>query len=431
MDHGLNLPRASHSHELTLQFVRPDVFCSICQAAAIAGVTISDEYVYRGGALTPLLGQLLKAGGSWRPLAGPIEWIAEIVALPPDEDAVVLSAHPDVDLGTAELPVRAYHAHGALLLTLGDVQIVAVGGDVKDGRLRRQAGAAFFGPSREVVGWFLRELARSLPLPRLHIWGGTLKDATPGTVPEDQVVLPGDAKVDLLAWLDRFWRLRAMALDHRLPLRRGLLLAGPPGTGKTHLIRHVLTRYPDAPAHLFIAARRGSNDDPFGELLRALRREERGAIVILEDIDRLTDSGAVTKEYLLNALDGFVEIPVPLLWIATTNDPTMLEKNLLQRPGRFDRVIVFDLPGREERRALVQQHSGQPLDLCTLDRLAASAEGLTGAHIREACAAATLAWLDKASEYVQALEAEIASLRQQHAAAERMHRGLAAGVGFH
>ena len=65
-------------------------------------------------------------------------------------------------------------------------------------------------------------------------------------------MLPGDLKTSVISYVDRFWKLRDRAAALGMTGRRGLLLVGPPGCGKTLLVRHLLTRFSDARAHLFL-----------------------------------------------------------------------------------------------------------------------------------------------------------------------------------
>ncbi len=73
---------------------------------------------------------------------------------------------------------------------------------------------------------------------------------------------------------------------------------------------------------------------------------------------------------------------------------------------------------------LLQRLTGQPLNAVALEHLVAASDGLSGAHLREACAAATLAWLDEGSDFPSALEQELRYLRNQHTAADRLEREL-------
>lgn len=153
-------------------------------------------------------------------------------------------------------------------------------------------------------------------------------------------------------------------------------------------------------------------------------RERNGAIVILEDLDHLSSSNATTREFLLNCLDGLLEIKVPILWIATSNNPALLEENLLNRPGRFDRVIVFPLPGPEEREAMIRRYSKLQIDKVALSSAVSQSGGLTGAHLREAATSAMLESLDSGEAYGPTLIHAIQVLKGQHASARNLQRGL-------
>ena len=413
--------------------LHPTVYHDIAELGRAAGVEVGPECIFEESALSDFLAALVRLGGSWSPASEMVEWYSTAHFLP-SATADLEPLGPDFNLAEAGVPRCLFHGNGVLLLRLGDEAVLVAGVWPRGGPGRMAVGAmVFFGRSRSALADFLRRVWSARPVSRIRVWGCPLRQATPPAVAEEEVVLATPLKAELLGWLDRFWLLRDRAREHRLPLRRGLLLVGAPGTGKTHFVRHLLTRYPDAPAHLFIAARQGMREDPFGDMLSAVRACDHGAIVILEDIDRMAESGMVTKEFLLNCLDGFLELPVPLLWVATSNDPTILDRSLLQRPGRFDRTVVFQLPGAEERRKLISRFSTLSLEPGLLLKAVAASDGLTGAHLREACASAILASLDAEETYGEVLHREIESLRRQHEQARELERGeMARGtVGYH
>ena len=134
---------------------------------------------------------------------------------------------------------------------------------------------------------------------------------------------------------------------------------------------------------------------------------------MLEDLDRICESGTVTPEFLLNVLDGLFQPQVPVLWLATSNDPTGLAENILDRPGRFDRIFVFPMPALEERARLVARYSPWPVDNSTIEHIARRSHGLTGAHLKEVCYAAALASAQQPARYGSALKVELGRVTQQ------------------
>ncbi len=175
-----------------------------------------------------------------------------------------------------------------------------------------------------------------------------------------------------------------------------------------------------------------SAETTFEHMLTAIALDGRPAIVVIEDIDRLFRKGGMTPQVFLNAVDGLFQADQPVLWIATSNDPTDLAPNILDRPGRFDRIFVFELPGVKERLALLKRFSAWPVDPDALDRVARDADGLSGAHIKELCVSAALAAAEAPETYAAALESELRRVKEQHEQAERYDFALTASrpAGF-
>jgi SpoVK/Ycf46/Vps4 family AAA+-type ATPase len=107
----------------------------------------------------------------------------------------------------------------------------------------------------------------------------------------------------------------------------------------------------------------------------------------------------------------------PVLWIATSNNPRRFEANLLDRPGRFDRVFVFPMPGTAEREALFRRYCAWPLDAEAPAALAEDSAGLSGAHIREVCYAAALEIAERPTEFAAELRRQLEEVKGQHAKA--------------
>ena len=179
---------------------------------------------------------------------------------------------------------------------------------------------------------------------------------------------------------------------------RGILLAGPPGCGKTLLAKAVAGEAgvpffaisaseflellvgvgPSRVRDLFQQARAAAPSIIFVDELDAIGRSRSGGT-------SLNPEGESTLNELLVQLDGFDAGASRVVLMAATNRPEILDQALIRR-GRFDRQIVIDAPDVAGRLAIARVHArGKPLasDL-DLERFARRAVGLTGADIAAA-----------------------------------------------
>ena len=149
----------------------------------------------------------------------------------------------------------------------------------------------------------------------------------------------------------------------KLPFRRGYLLHGPPGNGKTSVIRAMLSRPGMRGLTLNFFSPR--TDDDALETMFERAAERAPSMVVLEDIDRAFPrdqaSGAksqVSLQQLLNCLDG-IGTQDGVVVVATANEPTALDPAILRRPGRFDRVVLFPNPTAELRLQYLRRLNSQ------------------------------------------------------------------------
>lgn len=134
---------------------------------------------------------------------------------------------------------------------------------------------------------------------------------------------------------------------HGIPWKRGVILHGPPGNGKTQTIQALVNQLKLPTIYVrSLHARWDSPEDCIRHIYRRARQASP-AIVVLEDIDSLITPG--NRSYFLNELDGFRKLN-GLMTIATTNHLENLDVAIRDRPSRFDEKILFDNPDLETRK---------------------------------------------------------------------------------
>lgn len=173
---------------------------------------------------------------------------------------------------------------------------------------------------------------------------------------------------------------------------KGVLLHGPPGTGKTRLARAVAN---ESDAQFFLINGPEIMGSAYGESEGRLRQifEEAAkaapSIVFIDEIDSIAPkrgqvSGEAEKRLvaqLLTLMDG-LEARANIVVIAATNRPDAIDE-ALRRPGRFDREIVVGVPDERGRREILGIHTrGMPLgDKVDLGELASTTYGFVGADL--------------------------------------------------
>jgi cell division protease FtsH len=194
--------------------------------------------------------------------------------------------------------------------------------------------------------------------------------------------------VEFLKYPEKF-----SSLGARIP--RGVLLVGPPGTGKTMLARAVAGEagvpFFSISGSEFVEMFVGVGASRVRDLFDQAKRNAP-CIVFIDEIDAVGrqrgaglggshDEREQTLNQILVEMDGF-DTGTNVIVVAATNRPDVLDPALL-RPGRFDRQVVLDRPDIKGRKAILDVHvRGKPLDKSVdLLRIAQISPGFSGADL--------------------------------------------------
>ena len=234
--------------------------------------------------------------------------------------------------------------------------------------------------------------------------------------------------VDFLKNPERYIRLGA-----KIP--KGVLLVGPPGTGKTLLAKAVAGEaevpFFSVSGSSFIEMFVGVGASRVRDLFENAKKEAP-AIVFIEEIDAIGKSRAAgsmmggndereqTLNQLLAEMDGFDSDKSPVIVLAATNRPEVLDAALL-RPGRFDRQVLVDKPDFKGRVDILKVHSKEVKlsNDVNMDEIGRLTAGLAGADLANIInEAALLAGRSNKSkidqrDLVEAVERAIAGLEKK------------------
>ena len=206
------------------------------------------------------------------------------------------------------------------------------------------------------------------------------------SVTRDEVILPESTLELLERNVLQFVEQRSRLGELGQSTKKGLLFYGPPGNGKTHTIRYLLSEL-KGHTTLLITAEQVAQLAEYMALARLLQP----TIVILEDVDLIArereQSGGPCQESLLNKLlnemDGLKE-DTETIFLLTTNRPEQLEDALASRPGRVDQVIEFPYPDSVGREKLVRLYSKSvSISDDIIDTFVARTDGVSAAFIKE------------------------------------------------
>ena len=212
----------------------------------------------------------------------------------------------------------------------------------------------------------------------------------------DEVILPVETLETIRRQVVGVAEHRERLLAARQHLKRGLLLYGPPGVGKTHSVRYLISQL----TGVTIVQLTGDSLRLIGTAC-SVARTLQPAMVVVEDVDLIAEDRGMHPGHhpllfqLLNEMDGLAE-DADVVFLLTTNRADLLEPALAARPGRVDQAVPLDLPDAEARRRLVDLYRGDlALDDSRLDEVISRTEGVTASFLKELLRRAALIAADE------------------------------------
>lgn len=206
---------------------------------------------------------------------------------------------------------------------------------------------------------------------------------------DDMLSLPDTPSDEVVREVARFWTMEGEFRKRGLLFKRGVLLYGPPGSGKTATVISVAESVVERGGIAFFG------DDPgtISACLHTMRKmdAESPIVCIMEDFEELIREDG--EHGYLSLLDGEIQVD-NIVYLATTNYLSRLPKRFTDRPSRFDLVKEVGMPSLAARKVYLKAKEPS-LTESELNEWALSSEGFSIAHLRELiilCRSLPLLW---------------------------------------
>jgi len=192
------------------------------------------------------------------------------------------------------------------------------------------------------------------------------------------VRFPDSNSSKIIQEIETFWEREALFAKYGVTFKRGILLWGPPGGGKTCTIKMAITD---------LIKRNGvvvkfNNPGLTLSGLRIIREIQptTPVIVLMEDLDAIIES--YNESEVVNILDG-VDSLNKIIFIATTNYPEKLGERIVNRPSRFDRKIKIGMPSEVARTVFLKKLFELEEKKPNINKWVEDTDGMSIAHIKE------------------------------------------------
>lgn len=198
---------------------------------------------------------------------------------------------------------------------------------------------------------------------------------------DESITVEDSIYSDIFKTAEEFWKNKDHFAELGLLHKRGILMWGPPGTGKSTIAAKIAQQNVENGGVSIYA------DCPYPTKLEGMLKDIRtidsdiNLVVIFEDLDGLLKSDE--KSSYLNILDGGLAIN-NILFIATTNFPEFLETNITDRPSRFDDIICVKGLNENARYKYIESMLGKfPENSLDIETLTKDTSDMSLSHIKE------------------------------------------------
>lgn len=198
---------------------------------------------------------------------------------------------------------------------------------------------------------------------------------------EGLIRFPETTSDKVVSEIQKFWTREGLFREFDLTYKRGIILYGPPGGGKSCTVQLIMADVVERGGIVV----KFHNPYHFVEGMRVLRQVQKDlpVVAVMEDIDSLLE--VYEESEVLNILDGIIEVD-RVVFLATTNYPQDLGARIINRPSRFDKRFRIGFPTSTSRRIYFQYLVGDrdPETLgIDLERWVKDTSKFSIAHLKE------------------------------------------------
>ncbi|WP_019241534.1 MULTISPECIES: AAA family ATPase [Bacillus] len=232
----------------------------------------------------------------------------------------------------------------------------------------------------------------------------TEKEKITNLVNREDVFLEEDMKKQIYRSIDEFFNHNGNFFKkYNIPYKRGILLYGDPGNGKTTLVKSIANSISAPVAYWQITEYTSSYS--INEVFSSVAKMAP-MVLIIEDIDSMPEE---VRSFFLNTLDGATS-KEGIFLIGTTNYPERIDPALINRSGRFDRAYEIPMPTNEMRfNYLVRKKLDDILNLDEIQLVANHTDGFSFADLNEVYNSLALQWHYEKAVDVQKICKELKS----------------------